>query len=51
MPQNTPGATRASRYGTTANYFAQAQRSQNTSVYNVLMSAGHPEAANIVKEL
>lgn len=32
-------------------YFAQAQRSQNTSIYNVLMSAGHPEAANIVKEL
>lgn len=32
-------------------YFAQAQKSQNTSVYNVLMNAGHPEAAQIVKEL
>lgn len=32
-------------------YFAQAQRSQNTSIYNVLINAGHPEAAQIVKEL
>tara|TARA_R110000868_G_scaffold403904_1_gene681613 strand:- start:1314 stop:1607 length:294 start_codon:yes stop_codon:yes gene_type:complete len=32
-------------------YFAQAQRSQNTSIFNILMSAGHPEAAQIVKEL
>lgn len=32
-------------------YFAQAQRSQNTSIYNHLMNAGHPEAAQIVKEL
>lgn len=32
-------------------YFTQAQKSQNTSIYNVLMHAGHPEAAEIVKEL
>lgn len=32
-------------------YFAQAQKSQNTSIYNVLMNAGHPEAAQIVKDL
>ena len=32
-------------------YFAQAQKSQNTTTYNVLMNAGHPEAAQIVKDL
>ena len=32
-------------------YFAQAQKSQNTSIFNVLMDAGHPEAAQLVKEL
>lgn len=32
-------------------YFAQAQKSQNTSIYNVLINAGHPEAAQIVKDL
>lgn len=32
-------------------YFAQAQRSQNTSIYNVLMSAGHPDAAELVRSL
>lgn len=32
-------------------YFAQAQKSQNTSIYNVLMNAGHPEAAQIVKDI
>ncbi len=32
-------------------YFAQAQRSQNTSIYNVLMQAGQVEAAEIVRNL
>ena len=32
-------------------YFAQAQRSQNTSIYNVLMQAGHPDAAELVRNL
>ncbi len=32
-------------------YMTQAQKSQNTSVYNVLMNAGHPQAAELVKEL
>ncbi len=32
-------------------YFAQAQRSQNTSVYNVLMNAGHESAAELVRSL
>ena len=32
-------------------YFAQAQKSQNTSVYNVLMNAGHEHAAEIVRSL
>ena len=32
-------------------YFAQAQRSQNTSIFNVLMNAGHTEAAQLVKDL
>lgn len=32
-------------------YFAQAQRSQNTSIFNVLMNAGHVEAAQLVKDL
>ena len=32
-------------------YFAQAQKSQNTTIYNVLMNAGHHEAAQLVKEL
>lgn len=32
-------------------YFTQAQRSERTSIFNVLMNAGHPDAANIVKEI
>lgn len=32
-------------------YMAQAQKSQNTSIYNVLMQSGHPRAAEIVKDL
>lgn len=32
-------------------YINQAQKSQNTSVYNHLMSAGHPDAAEIVRKL
>ncbi len=32
-------------------YFAQAQKSQNTSIYNVLMQAGHPDAAELVRGL
>ncbi len=32
-------------------YFAQAQKSQNTSVYNQLMNAGHHEAAELVRNL
>lgn len=32
-------------------YMTQAQRSERTSIYNVLMSAGHPQAAELVKEL
>lgn len=32
-------------------YFAQAQRSERTSIFNVLMNAGHPEAAQLVKEI
>lgn len=32
-------------------YMAQAQKSQNTSIFNELMNAGHPEAAEIVKDL
>ncbi len=32
-------------------YFAQAQRSQNTTIYNALLNAGHVEAAQLVKDL
>ena len=32
-------------------YFAQAQRSQNTSIFNQLMNAGHHEAAELVRNL
>ncbi len=32
-------------------YFAQAQKSQNTTVYNVLKNAGHDEAAELVRNL
>lgn len=32
-------------------YFEQAQRSQNTTIYNVLKNAGHDAAADLVKEL
>lgn len=32
-------------------YFAQAQRSQNTTSYNALLNAGHVEAAQLVKDL
>jgi hypothetical protein len=32
-------------------YFAQAQKSQNTTIYNVLKNAGHDAAADLVKEL
>lgn len=32
-------------------YVAQAQKSQNTSIYNVLMQAGHPDAAEVVRRL
>lgn len=32
-------------------YMAQAQKSQNTSIFNELMKAGHAEAAELVKEL
>ena len=32
-------------------YFAQAQKSERTSIFNVLMNAGHPDAANIMKEI
>lgn len=32
-------------------YFAQAQRSQNTTTFNVLMQAGQVEAAEIVRKL
>lgn len=31
--------------------FRQAQKSQNTSIYNVLMNAGHESAAEIVRSL
>lgn len=31
--------------------FAVAQRSQNTTVYNILKNAGHDAAAELVKEL
>ena len=31
--------------------FRQAQKSQNTTIYNVLKNAGHDEAAELVKEL
>lgn len=31
--------------------FKVAQRSERTTVFNELMNAGHPEAAQIVKEL
>lgn len=37
--------------GLLKHYFAQAQRSQNTSIFNVLMNAGHTEAAQLVKDL
>lgn len=32
-------------------YVAQAQKSQNTSIYNALMQAGHPDAAEVVRRL
>jgi hypothetical protein len=32
-------------------YFVQAQRSQNTTVYNRLVEAGHIEAAELVRNL
>ncbi len=32
-------------------YIGQAQKSQNTSVYNHLMQAGHPDAAEVVRKL
>lgn len=32
-------------------YFVQAQRSQNTTVYNRLMEAGHVAAAELVRNL
>lgn len=32
-------------------YFAQAQRSQNTTIYNTLLNAGHIEAAQLVKDI
>lgn len=32
-------------------YLAQAQKSERTTVFNVLMNAGYPEAAQLVKEL
>lgn len=32
-------------------YIGQAQKSQNTSIYNVLMQAGQPDAAEIVRKL
>lgn len=31
--------------------FRVAQRSERTTTFNQLMNAGHPEAANIVKEI
>ena len=37
--------------GLLKHYFAQAQRSQNTTIYNVLLNAGHVEAAQLVKDL
>ena len=32
-------------------YFAQAQKSQNTTVFNILKNAGHDEAAELVRNL
>ena len=32
-------------------YFAQAQKSQNTTIYNILKNAGHDAAADLVKGL
>ena len=32
-------------------YFTQAQKSQNTSVFNILMDAGHESAAELVRSL
>lgn len=32
-------------------YIGQAQKSYGTSIYNVLMNAGHPDAAEIVRKL
>jgi len=32
-------------------YFAQAQKCQNTTIYNVLKNAGHDAAADLVKGL
>lgn len=32
-------------------YIAQAQKSEHTSIYNVLMQAGQPEAAELVRRL
>lgn len=32
-------------------YFVQAQKSQNTTIYNVLKNAGHDAAADLVKEI
>lgn len=32
-------------------YVAQAQKSQNTSVYNYLMQTGHPDAAEAVRKM
>lgn len=34
-----------------AHYFEIAQRSERTTVYNILKNAGHDAAANLVKEI
>lgn len=44
-------AYRNKLYRLFVHYFAQAQKSQNTTIYNVLMEAGETRAAELVKEL
>lgn len=37
--------------GVLRHYIAQAQKSEHTSIYNVLIQAGHADAAEIVRKL
>jgi len=44
-------AYRNKLYAVFVHYLAQAQKSQNTTIYHALMEAGLPEAAELVRKL